>query len=90
MSGANQLTIDNEQLTIMVSLRDVNSFYWEFRKILTVKDYFIHPRRGFLNCQLSIINCQFTKFLFRQQVVNKPGKKPKYALTGNARYAKIS
>ena len=34
MSGANQLTIDNEQLTIMVSLRDVNSIYWEFRKIL--------------------------------------------------------
>ena len=148
MSGANQLTIDNEQLTIMVSLRDVNSIYWEFRKILRaaphngarrfgqcfdpsesmenagildvfpifhtarlgakdppkpaapivrcclrnlpVKDYFIHPRRGFLNCQLSIINCRFTKFLFRQQVVNKPGKKPKYALTGKARYAKIS
>ena len=41
-----------------------------------------------VNCQLSIVNSQ--NFPFRLQVVNKPGKKPKYALTENARYAKIS
>ena len=43
----NKLTIDNEQLTIMVSLRD------ELKLFL---NYF---RRKFLNCQLSIVNCQF-------------------------------
>ena len=40
----NKLTIDNEQLTIMVSLRD------ELKLFL---NYF---RRKFLNCQLSIVN----------------------------------
>ena len=40
----NELTIDNEQLTIMVSLRD------ELKLFL---NYF---RRKFLNCQLSIVN----------------------------------
>ena len=43
----NKLTIDNEQLTIMVSLRD------ELKLFL---NYF---RRKFLNCQLSTVNCQF-------------------------------
>ena len=43
----NKLTIDNEQLSIMVSLRD------ELKLFL---NYF---RRKFLNCQLSTVNCQF-------------------------------
>ena len=44
----NKLTIDNEQLTIMVSLRD------ELKLFL---NYF---RRKFLNCQLSTVNCQLS------------------------------
>ena len=39
------MTIDSEQLTVVVSLRDELNL-------------FIYFRRKFLNCQLSIVNCQ--------------------------------
>ena len=43
------MTIDNEQLTIIVSLRD------EFEII-----FLICFRRKLLNCQLSTVNCQLS------------------------------
>ena len=42
-----ELTIDNEQLTIMVSLRDEYQIISEGNTLI-------------VNCQLSIVNCQFT------------------------------
>ena len=52
-SGFAELTIDNWKLTIIVSLRDepeIKTQYFQHK-------YFIIIPKGFLNCQLSIVNC---------------------------------
>ena len=52
--AAPQLTIENGQLTIMVS---------------PSATYFNHFRRKYHNCQLSIVNCQFARMCAKQQFI---------------------